>query len=143
MLKKILSITGRPGLFEIVSQGKNAIIVEDLASKRRFPALSRDKIVALGDIAIYTEHEEKPLAEVLEAVYQYADGKPLEVAPLVKEKKLKEVFGEMLPEFDRERVHDSDIKKLFTWYNILVGAGFTKFVEEEEKEETEETPKED
>lgn len=142
MLKKILSITGRPGLFEIVSQGKNAIIVEDLGTKRRFPALSRDKIVALGDIAIYTEHEEKPLAEVFEEVYKYSGGKPVEIAPLVKEKKLKEVFGEILPEFDRDRVHDSDIKKLFSWYNILLGAGFTKFVEEE-KEETEETPKED
>ncbi len=141
MLKKVLSITGRPGLFEIVSQGKNAIIVEDLASKRRFPALSRDKIVALGDIAIYTEHDEKPLAEVFEEVYKHSDGKTVDVAAIVKEKKLKEVFGEMLPDFDRERVHDSDIKKLFTWYNILVGAGFTKFVEE--KEETEDTPKED
>lgn len=141
MLKKILSITGRPGLFEIVSQGKNAIIVEDLTAKRRFPALSRDKIVSLGDIAIYTEHEEKPLGEVFDEVYKYTGGKPVEVAEIVKEKKLKEVFGEMLPEFDRERVHDSDIKKLFTWYNILLGAGFTKFVEE--KKEAEEAPKED
>lgn len=138
MLKKILSITGRPGLFEIISQGKNAIIVEDLATKRRFPALSRDKIISLGDIAMYTESEEKPLGEVMEAVYKHSDGKPVEVAEIAKEKKLKEVFGEILPTFDRERVHDSDIKKLFTWYNILLAAGFTKFVDDEQN-----TPKED
>lgn len=136
MLRKILSITGKPGLFEILSQGKNTIIVEDISSKKRFPAMGRDHIVSLGDIAMYTDSGDKPLGEILDAVFAKNDGKAIDVAALVKDKKLKDKFGEIIEDFDRERVHDSDIKKLFSWYNLLIAAGWTKFTAEDEEEKT-------
>lgn len=136
MLRKILSITGKSGLFEILSQGKNTIIVEDIATKKRFPAMARDHIVSLGDIAMYTDSGDKPLGEILDAVYAKNDGKAIDVAALIKDKKLKEEFGGIIVDFDRERVHDSDIKKLFSWYNLLLAAGWTKFTAEDEEEKS-------
>lgn len=135
-LKKILSITGKPGLFELISQGNRAIIVEDITSKKRFPASSRDKIVALGDISMYTDSGDKPLADILDMVYASRNGEKIDVAAIVKNQGLKEAFGEIVEDFDRDRVHDSDIKKLFTWYNLLIVAGFEKFAEEEDSEQS-------
>lgn len=137
MLKQILSITGRPGLFKIVSQGKNMLLVEDLQSKKRFPAHSRDKIVSLGDIAIYTDAEEVPLGEVLQKTYSYAEGNKVDIKALTAAKALKDEFAKILPDFDRDRVYDNDVKKLFAWYNLLLEAGFTTFVEPEGEEKTE------
>ena len=133
MLREIISITGKPGLFKIVSHGNRRLIVEDLASKRRFPAMERDKIISLGDIAMYTESEDKPLGEILDSLYGVAEGKPVDIKKLASDGGLRDLFRKVLPDFDEERVHDSDIKKLLTWYNLLVEAGFTKFTEEEEK----------
>lgn len=142
MLRRILAITGRPGLFKILSQGNNILLVEDLESGKRFPAHAREKLLSLGDIAMYTNSEEVPLADVLDKVYAYTEGKPVDVKELAKAKRLHDYFGEILTDFDRERVYASDIKKLFTWYNILLAAGFTSFKEEEtdvESESAEET----
>lgn len=135
MLREILSISGKSGLFKIISHGKKLIIVEDLATKKRFPAMSRDKIISLGDISMYTDSGDKPLGEILEKTYAKFDGKEIDVKKLAAEGKLKETFGEIIEDFDRDRVYDSDVKKLFTWYNILVSAGITKFVEEEKESE--------
>lgn len=129
MLKEILAITGKPGLYKIVSNGKNMLIVEDLATGKRIPAHGREKIVSLGDVAMYTDKGEVPLSDVLENVYRFADGKTLDVKKLVAEDKLKSTFAEVLPDYDRDHVYTSDMKKLFTWYNILVEAGYTTFVE--------------
>ena len=137
MLRTILAITGKPSLFKIISQGKNMLVIEDLISKKRVPAHSRDKIVSLGDIAMYTQTEDIPLGEVLEKVYAYSKGGKIDVKELVASKTLRSRFEEILPEFDQERVYDNDIKKLFSWYNILVEAGFTKFVSGEENTENE------
>lgn len=134
MLRQILAVTGRPGLFKMLSQGKNMIIVEDVATKNRMPIHSRDRVVALGDIAMYTDSGDKPLGEILDAVYAKHEGKTIDVKALISDGKLREAFEEVIPDFDKERVHDSDIKKLFTWYNILVDAGFKKFASDEEKE---------
>ena len=142
MLRRILAITGRPGLFKILSQGNNILLVEDLESGKRFPAHAREKLLSLGDIAMYTNSEEVPLADVLDKVYAYTEGKPVDVKELAKAKRLHDYFGEILTDFDRERVYASDIKKLFTRYNILLAAGFTSFKEEEtdvESESAEET----
>lgn len=140
MLRTILSITGKPGLFKIVSHGNRNLIVEDLTTKQRFPAHSRDKVVSLGDIAMYTEAGETPLGEILDKVYAKNEGKTIDVKGLVKEGKLKDEFESIVADYDKDRVYDNDIKKLFTWYNILVEAGFNKFTEEEEaEEETEES----
>lgn len=127
MLKEILAITGKPGLFKIVSNGKNMLVVEDVTTGRRIPAHGRDKIVSLGDVAMYTDKGEVPLADVLENVYRVADGKELDIKKLVEDDKLKSTFAEVLPDYDRDHVYTSDMKKLFSWYNILVAAGYTTF----------------
>lgn len=136
MLRTILSITGKPGLFKIVTQGKNMLLIEDLQSKKRMPAHSRDKIISLGDIAMYTISDEIPLGEVLDKLYAYTEGKDVDVKSLIEKEELRSYFENVLPEFDQDRVYDNDIKKLFTWYNILINAGFSKFTEEPQSEET-------
>ena len=137
MLREIISITGKPGLFKMIGQGNRSIIVEDIQSGKRFPALERDKIISLGDIAMYTQGDDKPLGEILDMVYAHENGKAIDIKALMADGKLRATFGEILPDFDDDRVHDSDIKKLFTWYNLLLGAGYTKFTKEEEQPEEE------
>lgn len=139
MLREILAITGKPGLFKIISQGNRVLLVEDLKSKKRFPAHSRDKVVSLGDIAMYTDSGDKPLGEILDLVYAHNDGKEIDVKALISEGKLCDEFEAVIPDFDKERVYDNDIKKLFTWYNLLVSEGYTKFTEDEPASETGET----
>ncbi len=139
MLREILAITGKPGLFKIISQGNRVLLVEDLKSKKRFPAHSRDKVVSLGDIAMYTDSGDKPLGEILDLVYAHNDGKEIDVKALISEGKLRDEFEAVIPDFDKERVYDNDIKKLFTWYNLLVSEGYTKFTEDEPASETGET----
>lgn len=138
MLREILAITGKPGLFKIVSQGNKMLLVEDLKSKKRFPAHTRDKVVSLGDIAMYTDSGDKPLGEILDLVYAHNDGKTIDVKQLVADNKLRDEFEAVIPDFDKERVYNNDIKKLFTWYNILVEEGYTKFTEDKAGEATEE-----
>lgn len=133
MLKTILSISGKPGLYKLISYGKNIVIVESLIDKKRTPAHSRDKIISLGDVAIYTTGDDKSLAEVLEAAYaKYPEG--VNAADYKTDEKLAEFMSSVLPEYDEERVYKTDIKKLITWFNILVKAGYTSFVEKEEAE---------
>lgn len=149
MLREIISITGKPGLFKLLSRLKGALIVEEIGTGRRFPAHGREKVVSLGDIAMYTESGDTPLGVILDKVYASLEGKPIDVKALAATKEgLKEKFGEIVVDFDRDRVHDGDIKKLFTWYNILIANGFDKFAEEEKEEDkpeetAEETPAED
>lgn len=134
MLREILSITGKPGLFRLLSQGKGNIIVEELGTSRRFPVSAREKVISLGDIAMYTESGDTPLGEILDKVYARNEGKVIDVKPLSSKKGgLKEEFAAVVEDFDRDRVHDSDIKKLFQWYNLLVQAGYTTFTEPEEE----------
>ncbi len=135
MLKEILSITGRPGLFKIISQGKGILVVEELGSGKRFPAHARDKVVSLGDIAMYTESGDTPLGEILDKVYAKYEGKKIDVKELVAAKGLRPAFEAIVEDYDRDRVYENDIKKLFTWYNILIDNGFTKFTEEQESSE--------
>lgn len=142
MLKTVLSISGRPGLFKLVSQGKNMLIVESIGTGKRTPAYAHDKVISLGDIAIYTYEEDIPLSEVFESIKEKNECKPVDVKALGGEKGIREYFSTILPDFDDERVYTNDIKKVFSWYNILVGAGITEFVAAEEvaaENETEET----
>ncbi len=139
MLREILAITGRPGLTRMVSQGKGTLIVEDIIDRKRFPVHPRDKVVSLGDIAMYTDSGDKPLGEILDLVYVRNEGNKIDVRALVKEGRLRDEFEAVVPDFDKERVYDNDIKKLFSWYNLLVEAGFTVFTEEEQPESPEET----
>lgn len=129
MIRRILSISGKPGLYRLVSQGKNMLIVESLADKRRQPIYANDKVVSLGDISIYTLEGDKPLAEVLEAVKTKADGKAVDIKAFANDQAIRDFFREILPDFDDDRVYTSDIKKLLTWYNMLIAQGITEFVE--------------
>ncbi|MCD8386064.1 MAG: DUF5606 domain-containing protein [Bacteroidales bacterium] len=133
MIRRILSIAGKPGLFKLVSQGKNMLIVESLSTGKRTPAYARDKVMSLGDISIYTTEGDKPLAEVFELVKQKTDGQPVDVKALGDDQAIRAYFAEILPAFDEERVYTTDIKKLLSWYNQLLAAGITTFVAEEEK----------
>lgn len=137
MLKTILSISGKPGLFKLVSQGKNMLIVESLSDKRRVPAYARDKVISLGDIAIYTDDDEVPLHVVLTSIKEKEKGEKATIdLKSVKPEDLRSYLGEVLPNFDRERVYPSDIKKLISWYNLLVENGLTDFAPEKAEEET-------
>lgn len=136
MLKEILSLTGKPGLFKLVSQGKNMLIVESLVDGKRIPAYTKDKVVSLGDIAIFTETAEVPLAEVLETVKVKENGAVASIDTKADNDKLRAYMAEILPDFDRERVYPSDIRKLISWYNILVGVSMTDFSVKEEKTAT-------
>ena len=134
MLKTILAISGKPGLYKLISQGKNMLIVEALsADKKRSPIYASDKVISLGDIAMYTDAAEIPLSEVLESVKTKEGGN---VTSLDYKKASAEELGEfmaaVLPNYDRDRVHLSDIKKLIQWYNLLVSNGVTEFVEKKE-----------
>lgn len=134
MLKTILAISGKPGLYKLISQGKNMLIVEALsADKKRSPIYASDKVISLGDIAMYTDADEIPLSEVLESVKTKEGGN---ITSLDYKKASDEELGEfmaaVLPNYDRDRVHLSDIKKLIQWYNLLVSNGVTEFVEKKE-----------
>ncbi|SEG05066.1 DUF5606 family protein [Parabacteroides chinchillae] len=142
MLKTILSISGKPGLFKLVSHGKNMLIVESLTDKKRVPAYAKDKVISLGDIAIYTDEAEVPLHEVLTSVKNKENGAKVSInTSTAKPEELRTYFAEILPSFDRDRVYPSDIKKLLSWYNILIGAGITDFTPEEPAEEAKEEAK--
>lgn len=135
MLKEILSITGKPGLYRILTPGKRTLLVEDLVSKKRFPLGSRERVVCLGDIAMYTVGEDLPLDKILDRVYATQEGREIDVKAMDNDM-LREEFAKSVEDFDRERVYPSDIKKLFNWYNLLISEGYTKFTEEENEEET-------
>lgn len=135
MLKEILSITGKPGLYKILSSGHRTLVVEDMVSKKRFPLGQRDRVVCLGDIAMYTTGEDLPLGEILDRVYAVEEGKSVDVKSMDNDA-LREEFAKAVDDFDRERVYPTDIKKLFNWYNLLTSQGYTKFTEDTPAEET-------
>ncbi|WP_291529515.1 DUF5606 domain-containing protein [Bacteroides sp. UBA939] len=140
MLKTILSISGKPGLYKLVSQGRNMLIVESLIDKKRFPAHGSEKIISLGDIAMYTDTDDVPLKDVLLAMKKKENG--VAVAMDIKKAtpdELRAYLEEVLPTFDRDRVYLTDIKKLISWYNLLVSCGMTDFENAPETGDAEET----
>ncbi len=143
MLKEILSIGGKPGLFKMVSQAKNMLIVESLTDGKRTPAFARDKVVSLGDIAIYTQTGEVPLGKVFHGILEKEDGKPVSIDPKSDNDTLRGYLAEVLPDFDRDRVYPSDIRKMLMWYNQLVSKGLTDFLPAEEDAKEEETQPEE
>lgn len=133
MLKTILAISGKPGLYSLVSRGNRNLIVEALdASHKRMPVFGTDKVISLADIAMYTDEEEVPLRQVLNSIKEKQQGKcvtDIELKTASREQ-LFDFMGEVLPAFDRDRVHPSDVKKLIQWYNILVQNEITDFDED-------------
>lgn len=142
-LTGIIAISGKPGLFKVIAQGKNNIIVESLEDKKRIPAYNSDRISALDDISIYTYDDDKPLREIYKTIFDKENG-GLTISHKEDAKKLQAYLLEILPSYDQERVYGSDIKKLFQWYNLLHKAGELKVEATEAApaaETSEETPK--
>ena len=138
MLKNILAITGKPGLYKLVSRGTNMLIVESLVDGKRMPTYARDKIVALSDVSMFTNADDVPLSEVLINAGKKEGLKEVTLEPKkASNAELQAWFDEVLPEWDRDRVYPSDIRKLIQWYNILIHAGITDFTVEKEAAEEE------
>ena len=138
-LSGILAIGGKGGLFKMISQTKNGLIVEGLIDKKRIPVYSAHQISALEEISIYTYEEDVPLAKVFELIQKYLDGKEIISAKSSKNELLK-FFKEVLPDYNEEQVYASDVKKVIQWYKILNEENMLVF--EEEKEETTSTEEE-
>ena len=129
MQQTILSIAGKPGLYKLLSRGNRNLIVEMLdASHKRMPVFGSDRVTSLADIAMFTESEDAPLMTVLASVHDKEGGKPASIDfKKCPADELQQYFAEVLPNYDRDRVHNSDIKKLLQWYNILIENGITDF----------------
>jgi hypothetical protein len=133
-LHGIISISGMPGLFKVVAKSKNGVIVESLADKRRFPAFASHKISSLEDISMFTTGEDKSLAEIMKSINDKENGGPT-IDNKKDDKEVAEYFAGILPDYDKERVHVSNMRKLFSWYNQLQATGNLKMKEEAEATE--------
>ena len=137
-LSKILVVSGKPDIYELVSQTKNGAIVESLATKKRIPVFKSDRISSLNEISIFTTEKEKPLGEVLQEIYRKEEGKAIAFDIRKAEgADLFAYFGTVLPNYDTEHVHTSDIKKVLLWYNMLNAAGKIDLEKPEEETEAE------
>jgi hypothetical protein len=132
-LTGIIAISGKPGLFKVLSQAKNSIIVESLTDGKRSPAYATDRISALEDISVYTYDEDQPLNKIFRSIYDKESGEAC-ISHKESEAKLVSYLLEVLPNYDAERVYASDIKKVFQWYNLL-HASKNLILNEEEVEE--------
>lgn len=134
MFERILTISGKPGLYRLLSSGRNMLVVEVVdATKKRMPVHNSDKVVMLDDIAIYTDTEEVPLREVFKKIYE-KEGAALPMdLKLATPEELVEYFESVMPDYDRERVYLTHIKKMYSWYNILVANGIVDFEEPAEE----------
>lgn len=136
-LKEILAVVGYSGLYKFISKGRNGVIVESLLDGKRNNLSSSIKISSLDDIAIFTETEEIPFEKILHKIYTKENGKPC-ISTKSDPEKLKAWFAEVLPEYDRNRVYVSDIKKIANWYNILLDSSLISFEETSAEEEVSE-----
>lgn len=134
MLKGILSVSGHSGLFKLVAESKNSIIVESLENFKRMPVHSTSKVSALEDIAIYTEEGDVPLKDIFKAIFEHENGGQT-ISQKESANKLKAYFEEVVPDYDKDRVYVSDIKKVLSWYNVLQDKDLMDFSEEEDKKE--------
>lgn len=135
-LSSILAISGKPDLNELVSRTKTGAIVKNLVTGVKFPVFSTNSISQLSEIRMFTTNDEKPLAEVMENIYKVLDAKPTDFDPKKADNAiLFDLMAKVLPDYDTERVHTSDAKKLFSWYNILLNAGKLTPTEEDKPEE--------
>jgi len=140
MLSKILSVTGRPGLYKLISTGKNLNIVESLADGKRIPVYAQEKVVALSDVSIYTTDGDAPLRDVLKKMKEKEDGRQLSLGSKSSGKELFAYLEEVLPDYSKESVYASDVKKLVSWYNLLVEKNIDLDEVETTDEVTDEVP---
>ncbi len=143
-LSEILSIAGKPGLFKVVAQTKNGVVVESLLDSKRHTAFASDRISSLEEISVFTETEDMPLKDVFKNIFDKQEGLSA-INHKSDAKKLKAFFEAALPDYDKDRVYTSDIKKVLQWYNLLLGKELLNFDEEEAENEesnnTDESPK--
>ncbi|MDO4770846.1 DUF5606 domain-containing protein [Porphyromonas sp.] len=134
-LKEVFSISGKPGLYVIVSGNKMPFIVEQVGdAQKRVPVFAKDRIVSLADISIYTEEDDVPLGQVMDAIKTKQGGAVVDEKTVCADAaSLKAFMTEVYPSYDKDRVHNGDIKKLVKWYNILINAGIETFVDVEEE----------
>ena len=137
MKETILAISGKPGLYRLVARGNGNLIVESIdEQKRRITAGSRDRVTSLRDVSMYTMDDDKPLMEVFESIKEKYNGQRVDIQTSKADKaQLYAFLDEVLPDNDADRIYPGDVKKLIQWYNILVQAGYTDFLEAEEQEE--------
>ncbi|HET6992488.1 MAG TPA: DUF5606 domain-containing protein [Bacteroidia bacterium] len=132
-ISNIISMSGMPGLYKVIAQSKSGVIVESLIEKKRFPAFASNRISTLEDISIYTTGDDLPLKEVYKKIFEKEKGGPCIDPKSSDEKALRAYIETVIPEYDKERVHISDLRKLFSWYNILQATGL--LAAEEPKDE--------
>lgn len=140
-LDKVLSISGKPGLYELKAQTRGGFLAESMLDGKKISVNMRNNVSLLSEIAIYTYTEEVPLREVFQKIYEKENGGEA-INHKESKEKLEEYFREVLPEYDEDRVYPSDIKKIFQWYNLLVSKGITDFSENEDKASEEGTSEE-
>jgi hypothetical protein len=119
-IKDYIAISGQPGLFKMVTQGKNILIAENLATGQRIPVHTSSHVSSMEEIAVFTDTEDKPLKEVFFEIYQKEQGKPVLDPKKSTNDQIRDYFASVLPTYDRDKVYISDMKKIFTWYNILI-----------------------
>lgn len=140
-LSKILSIASKPGLFKVIAQTKNGVVVESLLDGKRHTAFSSDRVSSLEEISVFTETDDVPLKDLFKSISDKQEGKAA-INHKSDAKELKTFFNLVLPEYDKERVYTSDIKKVIQWYNLLLEKDLLNFEDEEaEKEDTEKVDK--
>ncbi|QSS96850.1 DUF5606 domain-containing protein [Psychroflexus sp. ALD_RP9] len=135
-LDKILSISGKPGLFELVAKTRNGFIAKSLIDGKKIPVNIQNNVSMLSEIAIYTYTEEVPLKDVLKRMHEQAEGKQT-IDHKSSKTELESYFSDILPEYDEDRVYASDIKKVVQWYNILVSQNLLEFTEETDETNSE------
>jgi len=138
-LESIISITGKPGLFKVLSQVKNGLVVESIIDGKRIPVHSSDKVSALSDISIYTYESDVPLAEIYDKIFHKTSGKA-SIDHKSKPEALRTYLKDILEDFDQERVYNSDLKKLFQWFNLLAENNLLK-PDEKEDRKNDDSPK--
>jgi hypothetical protein len=132
-LKEILAVSGYPGLYKFVAQSTRGVIVEALADGKRMNVPSNARVSSMTDISVFTASEDRPLADVLTAIYTHTGGQPT-VSHKDSPEKVTAAFAAAVPDYDPDRVHFSDMKKIVQWYNALVTAGMTEFKIEEKED---------
>lgn len=136
-LKEILAVAGYPGLYKYVAQSTRGVIVESLADGKRMNVPTNARVSSMTDISVFTASEDRPLADIFTAFYEKTGGKPT-IGHKEDAKKIEAVFAEAVPDYEPDKVHLSDMKKIVQWYNVLVGAGMTEFKLPEEEPQEEE-----
>ena len=137
MLTKILSVTGRPGLYKLISTNKNMNVVESLTDGKRIPVYMHEKIVAISDVSIYTNEGDTPLRDVLKTIKAKENGNKVALSAKSSGKDYFNYLEEVLPNYNKESVYTSDVKKIISWYNILIENDIDLEEEVKEEEETE------